>query len=134
MVWRPELKAHPNGAKGLAGIVTVADDPEAMAGRFARVFALGAASAVEGGFSVATGQDSAAILCLTQEAAGRRYAPEAVAATPATGFAALQVAVADPGATRAVLEQAGVAVRDGEGSVWVAPADASGAVVEFVAR
>ena len=44
MVWRPELMEHPNGARGLAGIVAVRSDPEPAARAFARLFALGAVS------------------------------------------------------------------------------------------
>ncbi|MBB5222908.1 catechol 2,3-dioxygenase-like lactoylglutathione lyase family enzyme [Amaricoccus macauensis] len=131
MVWRPELQVHPNGATGIAGVVAAADDPERMAAGFARLFAAGEVSAVEGGFSVATGPASAAILCLSRTAAAARYDGAAVGATPATGFAALQIAVADPDRARAALA-AGVTVHDGAGSFWVAPGDASGTIVEFV--
>lgn len=134
MVWRPELQAHPNGAKGLAGIVAAADDPERMAGGFARLFAAGEVRAVEGGYSVATGPASAAILCLSRTAAAARYSAPAVAATPATGFAALQVAVAHPDRARAAVREAGVTVHEKDGSFWVAPQDAGGSIIEFVPR
>lgn len=85
-----------------------------------------------GGHAVETGADSARILCLTPAAAAARYDDRAVADTPPRGYAALQIAVADIDVTRQVLEQAGVAVQRGHGSVWVGPAEACGTVLEFL--
>ena len=133
MVWRPELQAHANGARALAGIVTMANDTETLARRFARLFAAGQVRAIPGGHAVETGADSARILCLTPAAAAARYDDRAVADTPPRGYAALQIAVADIDVTRQVLEQAGVAVQRGPaGSVWVGPAEACGTVLEFL--
>ena len=133
MVWRPELQTHANGARALAGIVTMANDTETLARRFARLFAAGHIRAIPGGHAVETGTNSARILCLTPAAAAARYDDRAVADTPPRGYAALQIAVADIDVTRQVLEQAGVAVQRGPaGSVWVGPAEACGTVLEFL--
>lgn len=131
MVWRPELQTHANGARALAGIVAVTDAPEAEAQAFARLYAAGVVTAITGGFKVTTGPDSAPILLLTPAAASARWSPEAVAGTPAGGFAALRIAVANAAAARAVIEGAGVHVHSGPGGFWVGPLDAAGAIVEF---
>ena len=133
LVWRPELQAHENGARGLAGIVTMANDTETLARRFARLFAAGQIRAIPGGHAVETGTASAPILCLTPAAAAARYDDRAVADTPPRGYAALQITVDDIATTRAVLERAGIAVQRGpEGAIWVGPAEACGTVLEFV--
>lgn len=133
MVWRPELQSHPNGARALAGIVALANDTGALAARFARLFAAGKVSPITGGHAVDTGRDSARILCLTPAEAAARYNDEAVADTPARGFAAMQIAVTDPAATATLLRQAGLSPRDGPGSsVWVGPGDAAGSIIEFI--
>lgn len=133
MVWRPELQAHANGARALAGIVTMANDTETLARRFARLFAAGQIRAIPGGHAVETGTTSARILCLTPAAAAARYDDRAVADTPPRGYAALQIAVADIAATRSALERAGVALRHGPGgTLWVEPAEACGTVLEFL--
>ena len=133
MVWRPELQSHANGARALAGIVTMANDTETLARRFARLFASGHIRAVPGGHAVETGANSARILCLTPAAAAARYDDRAVADTPPRGYAALQVAVADIAATRKVLEGAGIALQHGpQGTLWVGPTDACGTVLEFM--
>lgn len=131
MVWRPELQDHANGAQALAGIVAVTDAPEAEAQAFARLYAAGAVSPITGGFKVATGPDSAPILLLTPTAAAARWSPEAVAGTPAGGFAALRIAVADAAKARAVIEAAGLRARSGPGGFWIGPEDAAGTIVEF---
>ncbi|HRM75658.1 MAG TPA: VOC family protein [Paracoccus sp. (in: a-proteobacteria)] len=133
MVWRPELQTHANSARALSGIVTMANDTETLARRFARLFAAGQIRAIPGGHAVETGANSARILCLTPAAAVARYDDRAVADTPPRGYAALQIAVADIATTREVLARAGIAVQHGpEGALWVGPAEACGTVLEFV--
>ncbi|RCW80769.1 VOC family protein [Paracoccus lutimaris] len=133
MVWRPELQSHANGAQALAGIVTMANDTETLARRFARLFAAGRVRTIPGGHAVETGTHSARILCLTPAAAAARYDDSAVADTPPRGYAALQIAVTNPAVTRELLIGAGIAAHRGpEGAVWVGPSDACGTVLEFV--
>lgn len=138
MVWRPELKSHPNGALEMAAIVAVATDSEATAKGFARLLAHGEIRAIAGGHEVRTGvpagPHSATIIVLTPEGAAARYSTDAVAATPAKGFAALRIRVADLAATRALLVETGIAAHEGaDGAIWVAPAHAGGSIMEFVA-
>ena len=133
MVWRPELQTHANTARGLAGIVAVSDDPEQAAGRYARLFAAGQVTPADGGWLVATGADSAPILCLSPAAAAARWSAAALAATPRSAFAAMRVAVRDLSAARAAVAAGGIATHDLPGGFWVAPADTSGVILEFVA-
>lgn len=132
MVWRPELQSHANGASALARIIAVSDDPAHAAERYARLFAAGRVHEVDGGHLVNTGSDSAAILCLSPHAAKARWSTDAVAATPASAFAALQIAVADAERARTVMRGAGIETQDCDDGFWVMPADTSGVIVEFV--
>lgn len=132
MVWRPELKSHANGATGLAGIVAISEDPAGAAKRFARLFAEGKAREASGGHLVETGQNSAPILCLSRQAAAERWSADAVNDTPAGAFAALQITVADLAKAQAVLREAGLETQDSTNGFWIAPADSSGVIVEFV--
>jgi catechol 2,3-dioxygenase-like lactoylglutathione lyase family enzyme len=132
MVWRPELKSHANGAQGLAGVVVTADDPQALADSFARLFDAGSISPTEIGWQVTTGINSATILCLSPAAAAKCYSSAAVAATPATAFTALRISVADIEATADLLNKAGIRFFRGTKSVWVAPEFTSGVILEFI--
>lgn len=132
MVWRPELQSHANGARALAGIVAVSDAPETLAQRFARLYAAGSvAPAGDGVFVVTTGTRSAPVFCMTPQAAGARYSPGAVAATPKTGFAAVKVAVDDLDRARAALRASGTPFHERPGSIWVEPGAACGMILEF---
>lgn len=133
LVWRPELQTHANTARALGAITAVTEAPEAEAQAFARLFAQGAVGLVSGGCIVTTGADSAPILLLTPASAAARWSQEAVAATPAGGFAALRVRVADLARARAVITGAGIASFALPGGFWTAPADGAGAIVEFTA-
>jgi len=129
-VWLPELLTHRNGAKALAGAVAAPADPEQAANGYARLFAAGEVSEVEGGWQVSTG--SAPLTFLSQQALAQRYAGVDLSATPDSAFAVLQIAVDGLDKAQRVLDEEGVsAVRTGSGIV-VAPADASGAGIEFV--
>ena len=134
MVWRPELQSHANTARALAGIVAVSDEPRRAAERYARLFACKEVTPEQGGWLVATGPDSASILCLTPAAAAARWSGAAVAGTPPSAFAGLRVAVQDISAARAAVVAGGVAVHDMQDAFWVAPANTSGVVLEFVAK
>jgi catechol 2,3-dioxygenase-like lactoylglutathione lyase family enzyme len=134
MVWRPELMAHANGAQAIAAIVVASPTPEPTAHGFARLFAGGKVSPTAEGFSVATGEASAKILCMTPEALAARYGWADADLARRAEFAALQIAVADLKATRAHLQSAGVAFKDSEASLFVSPGEAGGVILEFVER
>ena len=133
-VWIPELLDHANGADGLAGIVAGTDDPKAAADRYARLFANGRASEADGGMRTDTGAKSAPLLFLSREALASRYPEFDLGATPTGAFAALQIHVPDEGRARAAVERGGLSPVTTASGFAVGPADASGAIVEFVAR
>lgn len=133
MVWRSELQTHANGARALGGIVAVSDQPEAMAAGFARLYGAGHVTpAADGVFVTTTGAASASIICMTPKAAAAHYSAQAIAATPSTGFAGLQVLVDDLGHARAALQATGTAFHDEPDRIWVEPGLACGMILEFV--
>lgn len=48
LVWRPEWQDHPNGALAIARLIIAADDPQAVANGFDRVFGAGSSVAAQG--------------------------------------------------------------------------------------
>jgi hypothetical protein len=126
-VWVHEWMEHANGATALAAIVATTDDPATLAEGFARLFATGEVTPIEGGLRVETG--SAAILVLTPAATRARYPGFDPSATPANGFTALEL-VADLGKARTALGTAGRSI---PGGIAVAPRVATGAILAFVA-
>lgn len=81
-VWIPQLLQHPNSANGLAAIVAATEDPDAAARSFARLFAAGKVSAIEGGARVETGARSAPLEILARDALAARYPDFDMSATP----------------------------------------------------
>jgi hypothetical protein len=133
-VWIPELVQRANGANGLAGVIAGTDDPTGAAERFAHLFADGRTFAIDGGMQTETGANSAPLLFLAREALAARYFNFDLGATPTGAFAALQIHVADEGRARSVVEQGGLSpVRTASGFA-IGPANASGTILEFVAR
>jgi catechol 2,3-dioxygenase-like lactoylglutathione lyase family enzyme len=129
-VWIPELMAHPNGAQGLATLVMACANPEAMAAPWAKIFGSAALSAIRGGAKVSTGKTD--IELLAPAALGARY-PGLPIDTGRDRLVGLAIRVADLGKARAALSAGKVAWRESQGRTVVAPADACGTVLEFVA-
>lgn len=133
MVWRPELLTHANGARALAGIVVASETPRETADAYARLFAGGRVCASEKGFRVATGEKSAAVLCMTPAAISEYYSGIDLEPVFRRDFAALQIAVADIDAARALLRSRAVAFQNGrEKNLFISPVDAGGAVLELI--
>jgi hypothetical protein len=127
-VWLPELMAHPNGARRLAGVTAAVDDPIGTATSYARLFARGVVVERDGGAEVRTGD--APILFLTPAALAAAYPG---LTRPAAAYAVLQVEVVELEVVRRILAEAGVAGHETVGGLAVAPGDAAGSIVEFVA-
>ena len=132
MVWRPELMEHPNRATGLAGVVAVAEDPEAAARRFARLFANGAIEEGSEGFVVRTGEASAPIVVTTPGGFAEAWPNHDLGATPRGAFAALRVRVSDPAQARDALRRGGVLHHETARGISIGPEAAGGVVVELV--
>ncbi|TWG92477.1 glyoxalase-like protein [Mesorhizobium sp. J18] len=129
-VWLPELLAHRNGAKGLAGAVAAPADPEQAARSYARLFAAGKVTEVEGGWQVSTG--SAPLTFVSRQTMDQRYEGVDLSATPKNAFAVLQIAVDDLDKVRRVLDEENVPAFPTGLGIVVAPAYASGAGIEFI--
>lgn len=131
-VWLPELLEHANTATGLAGVLAISDDPLADAQAFARLWAAGQVTPVEGGAVVTTGVNSAPLTLLSRDALQAMWPEVDLSCTARGVFTALQIRVEDLAAVLACLEKAGIsAIRTPRG-VAVHPADACGMVLEFV--
>lgn len=131
-VWLPELMTHANGATALGGLIAMADAPKAAAERLARLFAAGRVDPVEGGHAVNTG--TAPITVLNRDALAARYPDFNLNATARGAYAALQVTVDDLATPEKTLASNGVKAHRTATGLAVAPEDASGAIVEFMAR
>lgn len=129
-VWIPELMAHANGARGLAALVMACADPDAMAARWARIFGTAAVAGISGGARVSTGKTD--IDLLAPPSLAQRYPGLSVDAGR-DRLVGLALRVADAGRARAALDAGKVPWRDSDGRTIVAPADACGTVLEFVA-
>ena len=128
-VWIPELLVHPNGAQGLAALVMVCTDPEAMAARWARLFGREAVAAIPGGARVDAGKTQ--IELLAPPAIAARY-PGVPIDTGRDRLVGLAIRVADLGKARAALSAGKAPWRESQGRTVVPPADASGTLLEFV--
>jgi len=126
-VWLPELMTHANGARRLTRLAAAVDDPDATAAAYARLFAEGVVLELDGGAEVRTGD--APITFLTPAALADAYPG---LARPKAAYSVLRLEVADLEVARRVLAEAGVAAHPTAQGVAVAPADAAGAIVEFV--
>ena len=127
LVWRDDLLRHPNGAQGLASLVGVALDLEALAQAWRRVLG-------ETGVKVTDGQVELGIVpppvtFLSPMAFAERFGTTTVEHPPA--LAGAQVRVADPDRVVGLLREADVSFgRPGPGRILVR--QVFGAFIEFV--
>jgi hypothetical protein len=129
-VWIPELMRHANGAQGLAALVMACGDSEALASRWAKLFGRAAVSPVPGGSVVDAG--NARIELLAPAALAARY-PGVPIDAGHDRLVGLTIRVEDLGKARAALTSGKAPWRECQGRTVVAPGDASGTVLEFVA-
>lgn len=114
-IFQTAVQRHPNGARALASVSLVSDEP---ADTVRRLQALGVSMA-DGAIEVLTPLES------------RRRWP-GMLLPPSPCIAALRIEVADIDVARATCEQSGVAMHaPTAGSFRIAPEDAGGAVLEF---
>lgn len=129
---RREFLGHRNSARRFAAVLAVAADPASVADHYRHYWNARIADDGEGGCRIAL--DNVWLSVMTPAAAAARY-PEAAlpaesAAARLTGFV---VEVADMATLRDCLEAGGfMRHEDGQGGLWVSPAEAHGAVVHFV--
>lgn len=127
LIWQPGADRHPNRADALTDVLLVCEDARAKAERFAR-FTGGCLAPEEDHWVVSL--DRGRLSFATPQAAGRLLPAFAPPALPYT--AALAIASADLGCTRAALADRGVRpLLDREGLVCLGPADGAGAYILF---
>ncbi len=131
LVWQPQLMRHTNTALALAGTVAACGDPERAARGYSRFFARGEVVPTENGWRVETG--SIPMSFVTPAALRERYGALDLSPVPDTAFAALQIMVADLSTAAAILEANGIRTQTTGKGIAVAPADASGTIIEFCA-
>jgi catechol 2,3-dioxygenase-like lactoylglutathione lyase family enzyme len=132
LMWRSAKTTHANGARGIAGLVSVAPDPAAMAAPFAKFYGNPAQLAADGSLGVKAGK---AVMRFADPLVAARLFP-GIAFRPKPPFvAALELFVDDPAKTKAFLAGAGVAHRTApDGALEVPPDEACGVVLRFAAK
>jgi catechol 2,3-dioxygenase-like lactoylglutathione lyase family enzyme len=124
LLWKAPLMAHPNGARSLEALTIAVADPADFRARLGSC--LGVPSDVGGGFALAAGRVTIVD--------GAWLAGHLPPGTPALPFiAGISVGVADIVRTADLLATSGVPFEPRGSSVWVAPPEACGAFIEFVA-
>jgi hypothetical protein len=132
VTWRADFPEQPNGARGIAEVAGMAEDPEALANAYGRIFA---SRLQYDGENVVIDAGGARITFCPPAAFAERFAPfgqELGAA--ASRLAALRLRTGSLERAQAVLSAHGV--RHGataHGTILVAPDEACGTVLEFAA-
>ncbi|HJO73221.1 MAG TPA: VOC family protein [Rhodospirillales bacterium] len=128
--WKPQFQTHANGVQRIIEVFMVADEPASAAGFYEHLYGPENVAAADGALTVETGQERITVLGPARFAA--RFPGVDCADAPATPhFAGYRLVVADLDAMESLLSERVVAFRKGAGSLWIAPEDAFGAVVEF---
>jgi catechol 2,3-dioxygenase-like lactoylglutathione lyase family enzyme len=132
LMWRGANTKHANGTRGIAGLVSVAPDPAAMAAPFGVFYANAPVRGSDGSLSVKAGKST------------MRFVDPALAAAlfPSISFrpkppfvAALELFVDDPAKTRTFFAGAGVQHRSAsDGAVEIPSIEACGVMLRFVKR
>ncbi|WP_245723317.1 VOC family protein [Lutimaribacter saemankumensis] len=133
-VWLPELIKHPNSACGLNAILAVSEDPQQDADAFARLWANSTVAKTPTGAQIETGKASAPLELFTPQSLKETYPWLDVSSLPKGAFAGLRIDVQDIKKVRASLDAANIAAHPTAKGLAVAPVDACGTIVEFVAK
>jgi hypothetical protein len=127
LVFQPAVQRHPNGARVLAGVTIVLDDPHGAAHRYAQL--LGVDPVLDAAGCAFDGADGSVDL-LTPAAWRERYAGSPPPHVP--GVAAVRIAAGPRVDLAERLERAGKRVHRAGERTWLDAADGGGVVVEFV--
>jgi catechol 2,3-dioxygenase-like lactoylglutathione lyase family enzyme len=130
--WHPQYQRHANAAGRIGEVVLVAAAPGELAPYYA---ALVAPNAVHGaGRSLLVETARGRIVVLPPDGLGERFAGiEVPPCAPLPYIAGLQIVTGDLGKAASALQAAGIRHAARADSLRVAPADAFGAAIEFVA-
>jgi hypothetical protein len=129
-VYRPEWARHPNGARGIAGVTVIAEQPAKWTAELEKYFGKGAVKAEGNGIVADTGTQP--VRYLPRKDYQARY-PGIVPVRPGDHPALLSVRVGDLAACEAVLRKNGVKVLKPDASrLLVPPSEAADLTLEFV--
>jgi catechol 2,3-dioxygenase-like lactoylglutathione lyase family enzyme len=132
LMWRSAKTTHANGTRGIAGLVSVAPDPAAMAAPFAKFYGNPAVRAADGSLSVKAGK---AVMRFVDPALAAKFFPGITFQPKPPFVAALELFVDDPAKTGAFFAGVGVPHRTvPDGAVEIPPKEACGVVLRFVKR
>ena len=132
LVWQAPWLEHPNGARRVAGLTVVVDEPGAVAVPYADIFGFRAVTNTDNLVTVACGD---CLLRFTDPDGLLALHPQARALTspPPEGPIAMQVDVADKAATASLLSARGVSFeRHRDGPLHVPASEACGVMLDFV--
>ena len=107
LLWQPELMTHANGAVGLEEVVIVTDD-------------------------VAVAQRARALDGVPKVMGTARFAAQFGFSAPDPSFAAITVSFRDLGRAIELLRSRGVVVQQKGSTVWLAPEDTNGLIMQLV--
>ncbi|PWC33193.1 VOC family protein [Azospirillum sp. TSO35-2] len=133
VVWRKDSLEHPNSATGLEALVIAADDPDAVAGVYARLLGgtvvdRGAARMVQ---PAGTGDGQVPVLVATPDRLHWAWTSDPAFATPRPFFAGFVVRVADLEKTQQALQKSKFPTVVGGGVLRVNSPNAAGAMIAF---
>ena len=132
LVWQASWTEHPNGARRVAGLTVVVQDPGAVAVPYADIFGFRAVTNTDNLVTVDCGgcqlrfTDADGLLALHPQAS-------ALTSPPPEGPIGMQIEVADKATTARLLSDRGVPFeRDRDGPLHVPSAQACGVILDFV--
>jgi len=133
LVYRPEWRAHPNGAANIVEFAIASNAPERTASLYERMFGAPLLTRTPGGVSFRAG--AATILVLEPSAIAERYAGAALSSEDGSDrMVALTFKVASLDTPRALFDAAGIAYRTYAEGIIVDHADAANVALGFTAR
>jgi hypothetical protein len=132
LVWRDEWRHHANGAIAVVRAIIAAEEPDAYAALFRRMFGNDAVVSIDGGFRLLVGAsdfDIVAPVVLSE-----RYGDDAAPADGrAAWMAALSLRTRSLARAESALRDGGIPRRHDAGRILVSPIDTLGVTLEFVA-
>ncbi|MCW5734228.1 MAG: VOC family protein [Enhydrobacter sp.] len=129
-VYRAEWAKHPNGARGIAGVTVIAEQPAKWTAELEKYFGAGSVTSEGSGIVAHTGTQP--IRYLTREDYAARY-PGTTAVRPGDHPALLSLRVDSLAACEALLTRNGVKiVKPDAGRLLVPPSEAAHLTIEFV--
>lgn len=128
-VWIPSLTGHANTAQRIGRIEIVSRDPKAAAAHMSRLIGRAAEPAADGTLRMSSGTGRAELIFLDRATLGRRHAGVPLDNLPDEGCVTLAIKVADLAKAKGAIGPR--AALTTSGAIKVAPASASGLILEF---